>query len=183
MGRRRIRGRIFLDAWVTGSEPGINLEGSKAGPRQGFDSCHHAAHYRADLTSPPEKMRLKMGRRRIRGRIFLDAWVTGSEPGINLEGSKAGPRQGFDSCPRVTESGTTRDALILGQGLSHALEAPQDVFEAKREGQRRNPLRGRHRTLESHRKESRSTRLLFGILESASVAASRLLSNGARAHT
>jgi hypothetical protein len=27
----------------------------------------------------------------------------------------------------------TRDAPIQGQGLSHALEAPQDVFEAKRE--------------------------------------------------
>jgi hypothetical protein len=52
---------------------------------------------------------------------------------INLEGSKAGHRPGFDSCPQVTESGTTRDAPIQGQGSSHALEAPLDVFEAKRE--------------------------------------------------
>jgi hypothetical protein len=57
----------------------------------------------------------------------------GSEPDINLEGSKASPRSGFDSCPRVTESGTTRDAPVQGQGSSHALEAPPDVFEAKRE--------------------------------------------------
>jgi hypothetical protein len=74
-----------------------------------------------------------MARRRIRGWIFPDTWVTGSEPDINLEGLKAGPRPGFDSCPRVTESGMTRDAPIQGQGSSHALEAPQDVFEAKRE--------------------------------------------------
>jgi hypothetical protein len=72
---------------------------------------------------------------------------------------------------------------IQGQGSSHTLVAPQDVFEAKREGRRRNPLGGRHRALESHRKESRSIRPLFGIFESASMAASRLLSNGARAPT
>jgi hypothetical protein len=57
----------------------------------------------------------------------------GSKPDINLEGSKAGPRPGFDSCPRVAESGTTRDVPIQGQGSSHALEAPLDVFEAKKE--------------------------------------------------
>jgi hypothetical protein len=124
-----------------------------------------------------------MGGRRIHERIFLDAWVTGSEPDINLEGSKAGPRPGFDSCPRVTESGTTRDVPIQGQGSSHALEAPQDVFEAKREGRRRNPLGGRHRALESYQKESRSTQLLFGIFEIASAVASRLLLNGAHAPT
>jgi hypothetical protein len=83
-----------------------------------------------------------MGGRRIRGRIFPDTWVTGSEPDINLEGSKAGPRPGFDSCPRVIELGTTRDALIQGQGSSHALEAPPDVFEAKREIDGGIPLEG-----------------------------------------
>jgi hypothetical protein len=57
----------------------------------------------------------------------------GSEPDINLEGSKAGPRPGFDICPRVIESGTTRDTPVQGQGSSHALEAPPDVFEAKGE--------------------------------------------------
>jgi hypothetical protein len=57
----------------------------------------------------------------------------GSELDINLEGSKAGPRLGFDSCPRVTESGKTRDAPVQGQGSSHALKAPPDVFEAKTE--------------------------------------------------
>jgi hypothetical protein len=57
----------------------------------------------------------------------------GSEPDTNLEGSKASPRPGFDSCPRVAESGTTRDAPVQGQGSSHALETPPDVFEAKRE--------------------------------------------------
>jgi hypothetical protein len=44
---------------------------------------------------------------------------------MNLEGSKAIPRPGFDSCPRVTESGTTGDTPIQGQGSSHSLEAPQ----------------------------------------------------------
>jgi hypothetical protein len=57
----------------------------------------------------------------------------GFEPNINLEASKAGPRPGFDSCPRVTESGTTGDMSIQGQGSSHSLEAPLDVFEARRE--------------------------------------------------
>jgi hypothetical protein len=66
----------------------------------------------------------------------------GSEPDINLEGSKAGPRPGFDSCPRVTESRMTRDALIQGHGLSHTFEAPQDVFEAKREVDGGIPLEG-----------------------------------------
>jgi hypothetical protein len=94
---------------------------------------------------------------------------------MNLEGSKAGPRPGFDSCPRVTESGTTRDALMQGQGSSHALEAPQDAFEAKREGRRRNPLRGRYRALKSYRKESRSTRPLFRIFESAGSHSNPLL--------
>jgi hypothetical protein len=82
------------------------------------------------------------GRKRIRGRIFLDEWVTGSEPDINLEGSKVGPRLGFDSCPRVAESGTTRDAPIQGEGSSHALEAPPDVFEAKGEVDRGIPSKG-----------------------------------------
>jgi hypothetical protein len=58
---------------------------------------------------------------------------------LNLKGSKAGPRPGFDSCPRVTELGTTKGAPVHGQGSSHALEAPQDVFEAKGRGPRRNP--------------------------------------------
>jgi hypothetical protein len=66
-----------------------------------------------------------MGQKGIRRWIFPDEWITGSEPNINLEGSKAGPRPGFDNCPRVTESGTTRDASIQGQGSSHSLEAPQ----------------------------------------------------------
>jgi hypothetical protein len=74
-----------------------------------------------------------MGRKGIRGWIFPDEWVTGSEPNINIEGSKVGPLPGFNSCPRVTESGTTRDAPIKGQGSSHSLEVPPDVFEARRE--------------------------------------------------
>jgi hypothetical protein len=74
-----------------------------------------------------------MGQKGIHRWIFLDEWITGSEPNINLKGSKAGPRPGFDSCPRVTESGTTEDASIQGQGLSHSLEVPPDVFEARRE--------------------------------------------------
>jgi hypothetical protein len=103
---------------------------------------HHAAHYYTDLASPPKKMRPQTGRKKIHRRIFLDDWVTGFEPDINLEGSKAGPRLGFDSCPRVTESGTTRDAPVQGQGSSHALEAPPDVFEAKREVDEGIPLKG-----------------------------------------
>jgi hypothetical protein len=74
-----------------------------------------------------------MGRKGIRRWIFPDKWVMGSEPDINLEGSKAGPQPGFDSCPRVTELGTTRDAPVQGQGSSRTLKAPPDVFEAKRE--------------------------------------------------
>jgi hypothetical protein len=61
---------------------------------------------------------------------------------LNLEGSKASPRPGFDSCPRVIELGTTEGAPVHGQGSSHALEAPQDVFEAKGGGPHRNPLGG-----------------------------------------
>jgi hypothetical protein len=82
---------------------------------------------------PSQKDVPQMGQKRICRRIFLDERVTGSEPDINLEGSKAGPRPGFDSCPRVTESRTTRDMPVQGQGSSHALKAPLDVFEAKRE--------------------------------------------------
>jgi hypothetical protein len=61
---------------------------------------------------------------------------------MSLEGVEAGPRPGFDSCPRATELGTTRDAPIHGQGSSHALEASQDVFEAVGGGRSRNPLGG-----------------------------------------
>jgi hypothetical protein len=57
----------------------------------------------------------------------------GSEPTINLKGLKAGPQLGFNSYPRVIESGTTRDVPIQGQGSSHSLKAPSDVFETRRE--------------------------------------------------
>jgi hypothetical protein len=83
-----------------------------------------------------------MGWKGIRRRIFLGEWITGFEPTINLEGLKAGPRPGFDSCPRVTESGTTRDVPIQGQGSSHSLETPLDVFEARREVDGRIPSEG-----------------------------------------
>jgi hypothetical protein len=36
----------------------------------------------------------------------------------------------------------TRGVPMHGQGSSHALEAPRDVFEAKEGGRRRNPLEG-----------------------------------------
>jgi hypothetical protein len=58
------------------------------------------------------KRRAPTGWKGIRRRIFPDEWITGSEPNINLEGSKAGPRPGFNSCPRVTESGTSGGASI-----------------------------------------------------------------------
>jgi hypothetical protein len=73
-----------------------------------------------------------MGRKGIHRWIFPGEWITGPEPTINLEGSKASPRPGFDSCPQVTELGTTRDTPIQGQISSHSLEAPPDVFEARR---------------------------------------------------
>jgi hypothetical protein len=59
----------------------------------------HVAHYHADLTLSPKKVRPANGRGRIRGRIFPDTWKTGSEPGMSLEGAEAGPRPRFDSCP------------------------------------------------------------------------------------
>jgi hypothetical protein len=61
-------------------------------------TVRHVAHYRADLASPKRRARLT-GRGGIRGRIFPDIWETGPEPGISLEGAKASPRPGFDSCP------------------------------------------------------------------------------------
>jgi hypothetical protein len=131
-------------------------------------TVHHVVHYHADLASLLKRRARLMGRGRIRRQIFPDIWETGSEPGISLEGVEAGPRLGFDSCPRATELGRARDTPVHGQGSSHTLEAPQDVFEAVGEGRRRNPLGERHRALESHHRELRSTRLLLGILESVS---------------
>jgi hypothetical protein len=79
-------------------------------------TVRHVAHYRADLTSPKRHARLTGGGG-IRGRIFPYIWETGPKPGISLEGAKAGPRPGFDSCPRATELGTTQGAPVHGQGL------------------------------------------------------------------
>jgi hypothetical protein len=102
---------------------------------------------------------------------------------INLEGSKAGPRPGFDSCPRVTESGTTGDASIQGQGSSHSLEVPPDVFEARREVDGGIPSEGGIKPLDpiAWNRDPHDYSLAF--LESASMTASRLLPNGARAPT
>jgi hypothetical protein len=78
----------------------------------------------------------------VRARLRVSTAKTGPEPSISLEGAKAGPRPGFDSCPRATELGTTQGVPVHGQGSSHALEAPQDIFEAKGGGPRRNPPGG-----------------------------------------
>jgi hypothetical protein len=86
----------------------------------------------------------------MRVRLGVSTAKTGPEPSISLEGAEASPRPGFDSYPRATELGTTQGAPVHGQGSSHALEAPQDVFEAKGGGLRRNPPRGRHQALESY---------------------------------
>jgi hypothetical protein len=99
----------------------------------------HVAHYRADLALK-RRAWLTGGARSTDG--YSQIPITGSEPTISLEGAKAGPRPGFDSRPRATEQGTTKGAPVHGQGSSHALEAPQDVFEAKGRGRRRNPLGG-----------------------------------------
>jgi hypothetical protein len=115
--------------------------------------------------------------------IFPDEWIMGSEPNINLEGSKAGPCPGFDSCPRATESGTTGDVSIQGQGSSHSLEAPPDVFESRREVDGEIPSEGviEPSDLFAWNQDPHDYSLAF--LESASVAVSRLLPNGARAPT
>jgi hypothetical protein len=99
----------------------------------------HAAHYRADLALK-RRAWLTGGARSADG--YSKILITGSEPALSLEGTEAGPRPGFDSRPRATEQGTTRDALIHSQGSSHALEASQDVFEARGRGRSRNPLGG-----------------------------------------
>jgi hypothetical protein len=105
-------------------------------------TVRHVAYYHADLASLLKRRARLTGGGGIHGRIFPNTWETGPEPGMSLEGAKAGPRPGFDSCPRATELGTTKGAPVHGQGSSHALEAPQDVFEAKGGGRRRNPLGG-----------------------------------------
>jgi hypothetical protein len=72
-----------------------------------------------------------MGREAYR-RTLLGEGTTSSELAISLEGSKAGPRQGFDSCPRIKQSkGCLKSGPVQGQGSSHFLETPLDIFEAK----------------------------------------------------
>jgi hypothetical protein len=95
------------------------------------------------------KRRAPTGWKGIRRRTFPGEWITCSEPTINLEGSKVGPRPGFDSCPRVMESGTTGDAPIQGQGLSHSLEVPQMYSRPEERS-----------TVESPRREASSPRTL-----------------------
>jgi hypothetical protein len=90
-----------------------------------------------------------MGRKGIRRRIFPDEWITGFEHNINLEGSKASPRPGFNSCPRVTESGTSGDVSIQGQDSSHSLETPQTYSRLEERS-----------TMESPRREASSPRIL-----------------------
>jgi hypothetical protein len=121
-----------------------------------------------------------MGQKEIRGRIFPDEWVTDSESDINLEGSKAVPRPGFDSCSRVTESGTTRDTPIQGQGLSHSLETPPDVFEARREVDGGIPSEGGIEPSDPIAWNQDPHDYSLAFLESAPAAASRPLPNGAR---
>jgi hypothetical protein len=113
-----------------------------------------------------------MGRKGIHRQIFLDEWITGSESNINLERSKAGPRSGFDSFPRVTELGITEDVSIQGQGSSHSLEAPPDVFEARREVNGGIPSEGGIEPLDPIAWNRDPYDYSLAFLESASVAAS-----------
>jgi hypothetical protein len=81
------------------------------------------------------------------------------------------------------ESGTTGDAPIQGQGSSHSLEAPLDVFEARREVDGGIPSEGGIEPSDpiAWNRDPHDYSLVF--LESASMAASRLLPNGAWAPT
>ena len=99
------------------------LEGTTAGPRQGFDG-----HPRAIL--PKEVKR------------------TPVHPRIS-KGTKADPRTGFDSRPRVIESGMTRAGLTRSMPRERTLETPQDISKA-RPGN----------TMGSPRREASSRRLL-----------------------
>jgi hypothetical protein len=72
---------------------------------------------------------------------------------------------------------------VQGQGSSHALEAPPDVFEAKGEVDGGIPSEGGIEPLDpiARNRDPRDYSLAF--FESASEATSRLLPNGARAPT
>jgi hypothetical protein len=71
---------------------------------------------------------------------------------------------------------------IQGQGSSHFLEMPSDIFEAKGEVNSGVPLEGGIEPLDPT-KWSQDPYNSLALLESASAAASRPLSNGARAPT
>jgi hypothetical protein len=103
-----------------------------------------------------------MGQKGIRGWIFLDEWITGSEPNINLEGSKASPRPGFDSCPQVTESGTTRDAPIQGRARATLSRHPQTYSRLEERSTVESPQREASSPwILSHGTEIRTTTLWY----------------------
>jgi hypothetical protein len=77
----------------------------------------------------------------------------------------------------------TEDVSVQGQGLSHFLEMTSDIFEAKGEVDGEIPLEGGIEPSDPTERSQDPHDYSLASLESASVAASRPLSNGAWAPT
>jgi hypothetical protein len=77
----------------------------------------------------------------------------------------------------------TEDMPIQGQGLSHFLKMPSDIFEAKREVDGGIPSEGGIEPSDPIERSRDPHDNSLALLESTSAAASRPLSNGAQAPT
>jgi hypothetical protein len=77
----------------------------------------------------------------------------------------------------------TEDVPVQGQGSSHFLETPSDIFEAKGEVGGGIPSEGGIEPSDPTERSQDPHDYSLAPFESASVAASRPLSNGARAPT
>jgi hypothetical protein len=77
----------------------------------------------------------------------------------------------------------TKDMLVQGQGSSHFLEMTSDIFEAKGEVGGGIPLEGGIEPSNPTERSRDPHDYSLAFLESAFAAASRPLSNGARAPT
>jgi hypothetical protein len=77
----------------------------------------------------------------------------------------------------------TEDVPVQGQGSSHFLETPSDIFEAKREVDGGIPSEGGIEPSDPIERSRDPHENSLALLESTSAAASRPLSNGARAPT
>jgi hypothetical protein len=77
----------------------------------------------------------------------------------------------------------TKGGPIQGQGLSRFLETPSDIFEAKGDVSGGIPSEGGIEPSDSIERSRDPHHNSLALLESASMAGSRPLSNGARAPT